>query len=159
MPPSILLWVPLLRRVVYMVPNQHGTFYYNVHFDNSNDNDNNDIHFLLEYVLWRCVHVRRAKERESAWYILPKGVRRWRTARRRCRRSSALHLHTSAQPITRLQPLPTLTPDGTHSHHNAHAYISFLASFLPFFLPSSLSFCPALLPHPFGGHAKPGRSR
>ena len=49
-----------------MVPNQHGTFYYNVHFDNSNDNDNNDIHFLLEYVLWRCVHVRRAPGRRSA---------------------------------------------------------------------------------------------
>ena len=76
-----------------------------------------------------CAKSARAKERERARYI-----RRWRTARRRCRRSSALHLHTSAQPFTRLQPLPTLTPDGTHSHHNAHAYISFLASFLPSFL-------------------------
>ena len=50
-----------------MVPNQNGSYYYHVHFDNSNDyNDNDDIHFLLEYVLWRCVHVRRAPGRRSA---------------------------------------------------------------------------------------------
>ena len=65
-----------------------------------------------------------------------------RTDRRRCRRSSALHLHASAQPFIRLQTLPTLTsyPFTTITHTPICPFFlpSFLPSFLHSFLPSFL---------------------
>ena len=146
--------MPLLRRVVYLVPNQHGTFYYNVHFDNSNDNDNNDIHFLLEYVLWRCVHVRRAPGRRSANVRGTYADGGWFAGDAGEAQRGASILLPNRLPV--FNPSPRSHPT-VPIHITTHTPISH--SLLPFFLPSSLSFCPPLLPHPFGSHAKSGRSR
>ena len=136
-----------------MVPNQHGTYYYHVHFDIVTIITITTIYISYSSMYFGDVFMCEERPGEGACVVhtqMEDGAMQ--------EKLSAAHPYFCPT-VYPLQPLPTLTPDGTHSHHNAHAYISFLASLLPFFLPSSLSFCPPLLPHPFGGHAKPGRSR
>jgi hypothetical protein len=133
-----------------MVPNQHGTYYYHVHFDNSNDyNDNDDIHFLLE-LYFGDVFMCEDRPGERA-------------------RTCAVHTQMedgSQEKLSAAPPYfcPTVYPSSTppHAHTRLYPFTSqrtrlyFIHSFLPSFL---LVFLPPLLSHPFGGHAKSGRSR